>query len=419
MPYGIDTSPLFRTQLPPAAGHSMAMGIGGIMAAVLERRRRLEEEEAKQAHEMRLKQMHYDYLNAQEQRLANRDKATDQRERDKWDMERRRDGSKAVMDAYGKNPQLAPLVAAAYGGSIEQAKPDYTDPNDPLGPGVQFTQPDESDPLGFTVNPEWERRTSAAEGRRVLRMPGADPVEFEAPAQEAQADPYARMREAISRLPLGPDRIRALQRLEMAQAADLAPDKALGHIDAGDRLAQQAARSAPRKGGGPPGAAKDKTDDLELLDRAGNVVALGRTPQEAADTRKKRTILAKAVKDGERLKQHILKHGRIGWMKGNSGEQSPRDAMIGSLIEARVAITGALNQGDVDLAKNIYDTSLKRGPEAAAQAVDIFVHGLGESYDEQIKSVASRWVNNSAVPEGAPGKPAGGRFDRLSQWESK
>lgn len=179
------------------------------------------------------------------------------------------------------------------------------------------------------------------------------------------------------------------------------------------QIQQKAADRAARKkrgAGGQRSDAKNKDDDLDILDRNGNVVAVARTPQAAEALRTKRTTLAKTEAVATKLKEHLTTVGNInpvwGALTGKSGEQAPRDAMIAAMIEARKEITGATNEADEIRIKKQMDTAWRRGPEYAVKAVDVFMDNLRSSYDEGATSAASRLKEgNKAISFGKPAAP--------------
>lgn len=394
---------LLHQRLPQSATSRMLGAVPDLLTAFMERRQR-EQEAADLAQQ---KAAELEFRRQQEARVQQRQQSQDQWEREKFAQQQRGEAGKNVYDAYQKGgAEGAGIVAQAYGGSISPMKPD---------PAVDFVREDESDPLGFSVTPEYQAEEQRVKGRHTLQMPGGPAIDLG--ARKAQAEHFARLRATLGQLPpTDPNRIMAERRLDEAEAADLDNKGTLDYIDDGRRMAQQATLQQERlaaqkkRGGGKPGPAKDKTDDLEVLNRDGTVAGLARVPKEAEDSRKARTILDKAAITAQRLKDHLQTHGRISMLKGNSGEQKVRDTLIGSLIEARVALTGALNLGDVDLAKAQFDTSWRAGGPDAAKAVDEFIRNLEDAYEAQKKSIVSR--------PAAPGPAPAGR-DRLADWEAR
>jgi hypothetical protein len=181
-----------------------------------------------------------------------------------------------------------------------------------------------------------------------------------------------------------------------------------------DLTADQKAEIARRRGAGKargPGAPRlDKTDDLDVLDKAGNKIGMGRTAPESTTLRQQRTVLAATDKTAKELKDHLAQYGNISTtgaigagakalfsgdspveaFQGSKGQQAVRDQLIDRLVAARKEITGAMNESDVERYKKQFDTAFSRGPEAAQAAVDSFTRELDNLYDEKTKSVMSK-----------------------------
>lgn len=413
MAHRLDTSGLFR-QLPPSAFQQGMAGVGGILEALMERRRMA----ARQAIEDQQKADELQFRRDQESRLIKRQEFLDEREENRLNRQDERETRSALTEAYTKNPNALPAIAQLHGGSVRQAQPNYTNENDPLGPEIPMLSDVQEDDsyLGFSygMNPEHERRTKEAAGKRIVSIPGMQDMELQAP--QAAENHFSRIKSFIAQMPDGPDKAMALRSIGQSEALGLDPHKtneALEAARADQRMRDLAGQRRKGGGKGPVGAAKDKTDDLEVPNLDGSVAGLARTPKEAEDARKNRTIIEKAQKTADALKQHLTTVGRINIFKGNSGEQKVRDALIGSLIEARVKLTGALNIGDVDLAKQQFDTSLRANGGDAAKAVDVFMQNLLNDYEAQKTSIISR----PAAGGGAKPAQAGGG-DRLDAWEA-
>jgi hypothetical protein len=215
----LDLSPLYNRPAPSAFQAGLS-NIGGIMTAMMERRRR----EQELAAEQEAKAAELQFRRDQEKRLTKRQEMLDDREdtreaaRDQRDQHAQRiKGYEAVSKA--KTPQERAFLAQLYGGTVEQAKPDYSaGPDDPLGTidFLENVEEDDSSPLGFSygINPEHERRTQQAARTQVMTMPGGQPINLPDPEQEE--DIYEGAKQAIGMFPPG-----SLQQAELLRQIEL------------------------------------------------------------------------------------------------------------------------------------------------------------------------------------------------------
>ena len=421
----IDTSLLLRRGPDPAA--QGMRGLGGILEAMMLRKRREQEFAAEQA----AKAQELQFRRDQESRLTKRQEMMDERDNTRESAREQREtqgqrikGYEAVSKA--KTPQARAFLAQLYGGTVEQAKPDYSaGPDDPLG-SIDFlenVEEDESSPLGFSygINPEHERRTQEAARTQVMTMPGGQPINLPDPEQEE--DHFSRLERQIAMLPPGsPQQMDALMRLREARALQLDPKATYGSMQDGRQMAQRDALAARRRrGGGSADPTKNKADDLDLLDlETGEVTARGRTPGESTKSRDARPAVIAARQAAGELKSHIDQYKNISrwnpadWLSGDVDQQAVRDQMIDRLVGARKEITGALNADDIVRYKKQLDTAAGRGPDAVKAAIDSFVRELENMYRAKLQSAATGPMRQSA-PAAAPA--AGG--DRLDAWESR
>lgn len=411
----IDTRPLFQTQLPPTAMSQFYGNVGGIMEAMMQRRReaeRLAVLDKQKADELAFRQ-------GQEQRLTDRQTQMDQRDATREANRDRREGISAVV---GAKPQDRAFVAQAYGGQVGPGKADTT--------GIDFTQDDESSPLGFSVNPEWERRTSQAENTQTLTMPGGQSMNLPGGAG-GSAEWRAKLRQTIAGLPDSPEKAMRLRALSEAEAMEYDPEATGDYMNKNAAMfgqdqraaASVAARRRPRGAGGSADPAKNKANDLEYLDREGNTV-IARTPQDAAKARDSRPSIIAAQQAGEELKSHVNTYKNISklnpmdWLSGDVDQQGPRNTLIDRLISARKEITGAVTGEDIKRYKLQLDTATGRGPEAVNQAIDSFVRELQNLYDAKVATYRAGGPGPAAAPTPAPAASPAGSGDRLDAWEA-
>jgi hypothetical protein len=215
----LDLSPLYNRPAPSAFQTGLS-NIGGIMTAMMERRRR----EQELAAEQEAKAAELQFRRDQESRIVARQEAQDKQAEARATAQEQRDqhaqrikGYEAVSKA--KTPQERAFLAQLYGGTVEQAKPDYSaGPDDPLGTidFLENVEEDDSSPLGFSygINPEHERRTQQAARTQVMTMPGGQPINL--PAPEEEEDIYEGAKQAIGMFPPG-----SLQQAELLRQIEL------------------------------------------------------------------------------------------------------------------------------------------------------------------------------------------------------
>jgi hypothetical protein len=229
----IDFSPLYNRPAPSAFQTGLS-NIGGIMTAMMERRRREQELEAEQA----AKAAELQFRRDQESRIVARQEAQDKQAEARATAQAQRDQQAQNIKGYeavskAKTPQERAFLAQLYGGTVEQAKPNYSvGEHDPLKDidflenvqdspnrrvsvgGYEIDVPE--DPLGFSygINPEHERRTQQAARTQVMTMPGGQPINL--PAPEEEEDIYEGAKQAIGMFPPG-----SLQQAELLRQIEL------------------------------------------------------------------------------------------------------------------------------------------------------------------------------------------------------
>lgn len=162
--------------------------------------------------------------------------------------------------------------------------------------------------------------------------------------------------------------------------------------------------------GGGAGNSGMKANELAVLDPTGQqVIGQARSAKIAGELSEKRTALETGLKTADGLLEHIDKHGTLIPLIDGDHKQT-RQAFINRMLEAKKAITGAINEGDVARAGAIYDTSLTRGAAAAKSAIGVWKQGLVSDYTASVKS--------GAIPLEQP-VPMPGWGNRLEQPRAK
>jgi hypothetical protein len=316
----LDFSPLYSRPAPSAFQMGLS-NIGGIMTAMMERRRREQELEAEQAAKAQELQFRQD----QEKRLVARQEAQDKQAEARATAQEQRDQQAQRIKGYeavskAKTPQERAFLAQLYGGTVEQAKPNYlANPEDPLGPNIDFLENVQDspnrrvsvggyeidgpeDPLGFSygINPEHERRTQQAARTQVMTMPGGQPINL--PDPEEEEDHFTRLERQISMLPPGsPQQQDALMRLREARALQLDPKATYGSLQDGRTMAQRAELASRRgRGGGGAGKPSDVRGDFTAFRGAATQWETAANVDKLTDAWDKFRELSSNVEDANR-----------------------------------------------------------------------------------------------------------------------
>lgn len=376
--YTINTAPLLAppTRSPLAEGMSQ---VGNVLDAIIARRQQQqqfdEQQALRKAEEERLKdaQAQQFYIQQkQDERLRAQEEAQQAHQQAQLDLQQQQKRGEAVKTLGEMFSQNRGAAAPAYLSTVgAQLKDKEIDPMDLIG-----------------TDEEVAKRREAVKGKKVIDFGNGQTVDFD-PSTLGPESQAAQIEKAFAGLPrhTDPRVMRAYMEASAAvKAGAVRPESAYATVIE-PRFAEiereKIAAQAKRRGG--PKVVKENPG-LDILDRDGAVIGIGRSKKEAEDQREARSVLEKAHAIAEQLKADLDQNGNLLpiW---DANKQGPRDTKIDQLVEARKQITGAQNEADTARYKKQFDTSVfGNDPEGAKKAIDEFVQGLEQGFDARTKS---------------------------------